>query len=581
MTSHIRRVTIVPALLGTAWLFSGQQTGSAQAGCRPLSPATVAAGGRLAAGTCYDIDQPLYVSGGTLVVEPGVRLRFGANALLQIASDGSLNATGTAERPIVFTSRDAAQRWRGIHFDASRSAQNILHYVTIENGGSAGWSGAGYSTSALFLSGNTHVDVRNSTIARSGGQGLTVLGGANITFEDNTLRDNAVAAWVHPDVAGAIGRTTTFAGNQVNVVRVVFGNGDTVETAQTWRALAVPYEVQDRFFIDAPLTLDPGVVVRFRADASAIVQNGGTLTAVGTEAAPITLAGVEDLRGYWKGLQITTASARNRFDFVTFANGGSQPWTGGDDATATVYMDRNSTAAFTHCTFRGSGEYGLRVPATGDITGFDANAFTGNARAMIVHPDQAGAISPNNTFRDNGEDAVRVSYGNNDAVVTAQTWHDFNAPFYVMTRTFIHAPLTIAAGAELQFAQDASFVVNQQGALKAAGTNGNPVVFRGAEDLVGFWQGLQYGTASAGNALEHVDVSNAGSRPWFGGPNSTSAINVESTGRLALANVTFRKTGGFAVIVRGRGGLTCTTVDHGGARYYSAATQGAMATCPR
>jgi hypothetical protein len=69
-----------------------------------------------------------------------------------------------------------------------------------------------------------------------------------------------------------------------------------------------------------------------------------------------------------------------------------------------VYLEGNSKAVFTHTMFSGSGHYGLWVPSGGDIAGFDQNTFVANA-----------------------EDMVRVTFGNTDAVMTPQSWHDFDA----------------------------------------------------------------------------------------------------------------------------------------------------------
>lgn len=548
--------------------------------CTTLVAADVADGGTLAEDTCYDVSSPLTISGGTLTIEPGVRIAFGANGYLVAASGGSLNAVGTADKPVTFTSADPVGRWRGIRFDGSRSASNVLHHVVIENAGSSGWSGAGYSTSALLLDGNSLVDIQDSTIAGSDGQGITVYADAEMTFENNTLRDNAVAAWLHPNTVGFIGASTTFEGNTENVVRVVFGNNDAVATAQTWRALDVPFHIQNRFYVNAALTLAPGTTLRFAADASVIVQDAGALTATGTETEPITLGGVEDLAGYWKGLQIATASANNVFDYVVFENGGGVNWTGAGDSSAMVYLDGNSRAVFTHTTFRGSAHYGLWVPAGGDIAGFQDNTFTANARAMIVHPNSAGAIEASNAFSGNVEDKVRVSFGNTDTVTTAQTWADFDAPFYVAARTFVHAALSIAPGTELEFAQDASLRVAQGGSLNAAGTPAGPIVFRGGEDLVGYWQGISYDTVSASNVMTQVQVSNAGSQAWFGGANSTAAIHVTANGSLALTDVTFASSGGYAAIISSGGSISCSAVDDGGFQYYDSASTSAVASCP-
>jgi len=90
------------------------------------------------------------------------------------------------------------------------------------------------------------------------------------------------------------------------------------------------------------------------------------------------------------------------------------------------------------------------------------------------------------------------------------------------------------------------------------------VIFRGGEDINGYWQGIQYNTVSTGNALVHTVVSNAGSAPWFGGNNSRGAVHVTEDGSLSLTNVTFQKSGSYAMIIALEGVATCAGVDHGG-----------------
>lgn len=247
-----------------------------------------------------------------------------------------------------------------------------------------------------------------------------------------------------------------------------------------------------------------------------------------------------------------------------------------------VYMNASSKAVFTNTTFRGSGFYSLWVPRTGDITGFDGNVFTQNARTIIVHPEQAGAIAANNSLTQNTENAVRMTFGNTDAVLTAQTWRDFGVPFYVQDRTFIQAAVTIDPGVEFEFAQNAHFVVNEEGSLRANGTADNPVAFRGREDLAAFWIGIQFGTASPLNVLTNVSFRNAGSAAWFGGSNSTSTLWVTQDGTLGLFDVTFALTGGYAAIVSNRGHLTCANVAHNGFLFYVITSSGGASTgaCP-
>jgi hypothetical protein len=536
--------------------------------CAPLAQVDIVNGATLPEDTCYLVEGSLSVDGGELVIRPGVLISFGDRGVLTINSGGQLNAQGTAEKPITFTSVDAAGSWRGIHFNASASASNMLHNVTIENGGSAPWTGDTRSRAALYLSGNTVIDIQHSTISGSGGQAIHVHEGVVMTFEGNTLEGNAVAAWVHPDTAGFISGDTVFAGNAANVVRVVFGNNDAVTTAQTWQA-GVPFEIQDRFFIRAPLTLEPGAHITMRADTEIRVIDGGSITADGTAEAPIVFTSAEDLPGYWKGLLVGTQAVANRFNHTTFENGGSLEWTGGTATASMVRLDGNSKTVFTNSTFRGSGNYGLWVPEGGDISGFEGNTFTGNSRAMYVHPNRAGAIAANNSFAGNANDRVWVSTGNNDTVTTAQTWQNFGTPFYLTTRVWVNASLSIAAGTVVEFAQNASLEVSSReaGSLRGAGTADAPVIFRGGEDLPGYWKGIAIGTASADNLLEHVVIRNAGSQDWFGGGNAASAIYIIN-GSAALDNVTFESTNGFAIIVLGDGSISCSTVDLGGLGYW-------------
>ncbi|MEZ4589210.1 MAG: Ig-like domain-containing protein [Gemmatimonadales bacterium] len=537
-------------------------------GCVPLASGDISSGATLMANVCYRINSALTVSGGTLTVPAGGRIEFGPNAGLRIMNAGRLNAVGTAAQPIVFTSADPVDHWRGLEFESSRGSANMLHYVMLENPGSDGWSGATYSQAGIFLNGNSLVDIQNSTIENSDGTGITVLEDAEMTFLNNTLKDNAVAAWVHPNVVRYVDRTTIFTGNAENLVRVAFGNTDKVSTAQTWQLLGVHYEVQTRMFIQAPLTIEAGVRLEMLTDVSLIVDQGGAIKAIGTAGQPIFFVSREPIPGTWVGIKIATASLDNQFDYVRLGYGGSQPWTGGNESRATVYLEGNSKIVITNSLFFTSGYYGLWVPSGGNIAGFDGNTFSENVRVAIVHPNRVGQITANNTFSNNTENKVRVTFGNNDAVVAAQTWRALTVPYYVNTRTFIEAPLTIEAGTTVEFAQDANLVVTTGGSLKADGTPTAQVTFRGGQDLIGYWKGIEYNTASVDNVLDNVVFRNAGSDQWFGGASSISSLLVNSNGTLSLTNSSFAQTAGYAGIVRNGGTLACSGVNDNGYGFF-------------
>jgi parallel beta-helix repeat protein len=566
--------------------------------CQVLTQADVASGAVLTPDVCYHANSPLSVSGGTLVIRPGVRIEFASNAHLTIGSGGRLNAIGTAEAPIYFTTPDAAGTWRGINFNGSRSADNVLHHVNIENGGSAGWSGAAYSRSALLLQGSALVDIRNSTITGSRGQGITLYDGSEMTFEDNTLSNNALAAWVDPNTAGYVSGTTTFADNTKNVVQVAFDNTGAVSRAQTWQSLAVPYEIQHRIFVDAKLEVGAGAVIAFAAGTSMIVRNAGALTARGI-AASITPGVDEDvfiyftsaepgIRGYWKGIQIATNSADNAFELVKFENGGSDPWTGDGDSRAMAYLTGDSRALIRYTEFDGSGGYGLWVSKGAALTIWHP-VFSNNERPLIVHPDHLNELRECPRFYQNRDSRIFVGFDNTDAFTRDGSVGNYCPadlpPFYFAHRTYVQAAVRIFPDKVIEFGQDASLIVNNGGSLNigtdnADNANRPPVIMRGAEDVDGYWKGIEFGTVSALNFIGTAEIHNAGSEAWFGGANSRGAINVTGDGSVELFHTTFAKSGGYAAIIASGGTISCDNVNHGGFLFFNRATNTASPICP-
>jgi hypothetical protein len=106
----------------------------------------------IAAGCVVDIvGNVLLENGSTLTIEPGVTLRFGEAAYLEIGHDESrLVARGTEEQPIVFTSGAATKRpgdWVGLVFeDAIGEKGSILEHVVVEYAGRDSHGGRGAIT---------------------------------------------------------------------------------------------------------------------------------------------------------------------------------------------------------------------------------------------------------------------------------------------------------------------------------------------------------------------------------------------------------------------------------------------------
>jgi hypothetical protein len=540
MTQHnISRRALVALVTALTACGPSDDTQPATPPCIPvvLDVSTVVDGGTLEAGSCYLVNENLVVSGGTLVVEEGVVLQFNADVSTDIQGDGRLSVQGTEGAPVMFTGQEETNGfWRGVKLDSS-GADNTLDHFIMEYAGSSPWTGGDQALASFYATANATGDLTNCEIRHGGGHAFEQVGGAAVTLTGCKITDNDDGGFVHPNNASLIAADNEFTNNATNVVRVSFGNNDSVEDEQTWNAIGVPWRVEVRTFVKAPLTLAEGVTLEFNADASMIVEGEGRLTAVGTEAAPITFTGAEKIRGYWKGIQITTTGAANKLDHAVFEYAGSEAWTGGADTESTLRMDDGSSLSITNTTFRESANYGIWATDNVVFDQFSANAFENNARVAVMHPNIVGQVAADNTFTGNDEDLFRVTFGNTDTVAQDQTWNALDIPYLITDRTFVDAALTVAAGTTIQFLQDASLVVDQTGSLTAVGTAAAPIVFTAVsgEETAGFWKGIEIGSASTANQMDNVAIRYAGAGTWYGGGDASGAIHVNN-GTLSISN---------------------------------------------
>jgi hypothetical protein len=106
------------------------------------------------------------------------------------------------------------------------------------------------------------------------------------------------------------------------------------------------------------------------------------------------------------------------------------------------------------------------------------------------------------------------------------------------------ATLTIQPGVMLKFAAGKELRVAFDGALNAVGTPAAPIIFTGAQQTPGYWDGINYfNSNNANNELKYVTVEYGGA-----GAGSTDAnLEVNSTTRIKLSNTTLRQSANYGV----------------------------------
>ncbi|WP_444930343.1 right-handed parallel beta-helix repeat-containing protein [Microbulbifer sp. SSSA002] len=178
----------------------------------------------LVAGTTYTLLSTLYVQSGiTLTIEPGARIEVGDNFSLKVF--GTLDAQGTSESPIVFTSDESEPSvgdWYGIVAESGSTV--ILDYVTLEYGDYGLYAGAGstfsltnstlqyFDESAVYAY-NASGSISANAIQHADIAGVYLYGVADVSVSDNTITDNAYGFYIKG--YSGIATTPTITGNTV------------------------------------------------------------------------------------------------------------------------------------------------------------------------------------------------------------------------------------------------------------------------------------------------------------------------------------------------------------------------------
>ncbi|MEM6995492.1 MAG: hypothetical protein AAF721_33590, partial [Myxococcota bacterium] len=339
----------------------------------------------------WELDARVTLS-ATLTLEPGATVMVGQDNEIHVSPDGQLNAVGTAEAPITFTGvQSEVGYWGGIEF-ASNSSNNVLEYAIVEYAGGVEWYGGGDAASALYIPEEGRLTLRNSTIRYSEWYGLLTDDNAQIgEFVGNTFAESQRAMKIAPELCGTIDGGTVFDEIAEPVVHIGVGGAQNVRTAQTWAALSVPYRVTSNpVRVDADLTLEAGLVFEGAQDRELNVREGGTLHAAGTAESPVVFTGIENVAGYWKGIEFESNSPDNLLENTVVEYAGSSGWYGGADREAAIHVDAEALVELDGVEIRDSAGNGILV--NGSLTCSGAT-FAGIAKDNVSIDGGTGACS--------------------------------------------------------------------------------------------------------------------------------------------------------------------------------------------
>jgi len=284
----------------------------------------------------------------TLILRPGVEMRFDPDTVLHVGDDwygGALVAEGTASQPVTFEAWDSDNPWNSI--EVRYPATVSLTHVVMQDGGA---ERVNYEGALLFVEADDAaqgldqvmriVKVDHVTLKDSGGYGIFMGGLVGFTGDSTALTitgcgqdgPDTDGRFVQPIRLTAMAMGTLpsgqYTGNAADVI-LVFGD-DGIWRDVTVRDLGAPYQLwsyhyaidvyQDPAEGPAPtLTIEAGVEMRFEEGERLHMGTGwpsyhpGALQILGTAATPVVLtsAAAAPAPGDWIGVEFEEPGGAN------------------------------------------------------------------------------------------------------------------------------------------------------------------------------------------------------------------------------------------------------------------------------
>jgi len=442
------------------------------------------------------------VSGGSLTIGPGVIVQFSTSGGgFMVFTGGSLITQGAEGNVVTLTAANTGTPWDSIIL--SGGTLN-LNYTDIS------YAAAGYSSGSgvLYLY-SSDVQVRNTTLHNNNSVGIYMAyDQLTPTFENVTVQNNTgipiyQSYMTDQPVYTNITLTGNTAGDFVYINNGSVSSQDAVLDGTGLNGL--PFHLGSNISVSKMLTIVPGTEVRLGENRRVEVNNGGTLIAEGSVAAPITFDAVDPATPWDSIIVSPTGIASLNYCDISHASANYSSGHGvlylysSDVQVRNTVLHDNSSMGINIA-------YDQLTPTFENVTIQNNTGLPIFQSYMTDQPVFTNVVMQGNTAGD-------FLYINNGDVSSQDAILDLSGlngkPVHLGSniRVFDTFTLTIVPGADIRLGQNLRVEVNNGGTLIAEGMALEPITFD-AVDSATPWDSIIVSPTGIAS-LDYCEISNA------------------------------------------------------------------------
>jgi len=300
---------------------------------------------------------------------------------------------------------------------------------------------------------------------------------------------------------------------------------------------------------DTLLTIKPGSTILFSEGGGINVD--GALNAVGTAQRPILFTAEQKTAGYWGAIRFRGSNdTRNELAHATIEYGGGASLHDEGSLHTIGNYGADNRLKLSNLTIKHSASHGFNLEGRTKLDKFENITSTKNAKtAGVVNMNILGDIDRVSDFTGNlGGDYIVVKYGD---VEKSTTWKKLTVPLNIQRDISIYDEviLTLEAGVHLVFNNDKKLTTGPLGALKAIGTESEPILFTGKQKTTGYWMGITIGSDSTNNILENTIFEYAGGGSSDGAVYLNTSYVASSGVRANITSSIFRNNSSYGIYI--------------------------------